>query len=89
MIAVIADDITGAAEIAGIAYDHGLKVILTRHLGEQLPVCDVLVCITNTRSLPKEKAVAQALPLGRRLKALGGDTVSKKTDSVQRGDVLA
>ena len=89
MIAVIADDITGAAEIAGIGYDYGLKVVLTRQLEDHLPACDLLVCITNTRSLPKEEAISQSLALGKKLTALGIDTLFKKTDSVLRGHVLA
>ena len=89
MLAVIADDITGAAEIAGIGYDYGLKVVLTRQLEDHLPACDLLVCITNTRSLPKEEAISQSLALGKKLTALGIDTLFKKTDSVLRGHVLA
>lgn len=87
MIAVIADDITGAAEIAGIAYGYGLKVVLTRRVGEELPECDVLVCITNTRSLLRCEAINQSIELGRRLTLLGVQTLFKKTDSVLRGYV--
>ncbi len=87
MIAVIADDITGAAEIAGIAYSYGLKVVLTRRVGEELPQCDVLVCITNTRSTLRCEAINVSIALGRRLTQLGVQTLFKKTDSVLRGYV--
>ena len=49
-ILVIADDITGAAEMAGIALRHGLTVQLTT--GEQYPAdadAEVVVMATDTR----------------------------------------
>lgn len=50
MIIVIADDLTGAAEIAGIATRHGLSTQLTTQPASPLPGADVIVIATDTRS---------------------------------------
>ena len=89
MIVVIADDITGAAEIAGIGHNYGLKVILTRNINISLPQCDLLVIITNTRSLNEETAIEHTRYIGNKLKTLNPDFIFKKTDSVLRGHVAA
>ena len=56
---VIADDITGAAEIAGIAVHYGLQVELLTDVGGSAPKADVLVVATDTRSLSEADAVAE------------------------------
>jgi hypothetical protein len=90
MIAVIADDITGAAEIAGIGFSYGLRVLLTRELtAGSAPRCDLLVVITNTRSASEAEAVATSTEIGSRLRAMGVDDIFKKCDSVLRGHVAA
>ncbi len=89
MIAVIADDITGAAEIAGIGFDYGLKVILTQSIETEIAPCDVLVCITNTRSMRRDDAINESLRVGKRLTQIGVEHIFKKTDSVLRGHVAA
>ena len=58
MIIVIADNFSGAAEIAGIGHAHGLSTSLLTDLGNGLPVCDLLVIATNTRSMTEPEAVA-------------------------------
>ena len=40
---VIADDITGAAELAGIGWRYGLQVALQRDLRAEAPAADLLV----------------------------------------------
>lgn len=68
-IVVIADDITGAAEIAGIAKRHGLHTELltftpsathgrSRLLSRPQPGTQVVVVATDTRSGSKEEAIA-------------------------------
>jgi uncharacterized protein YgbK (DUF1537 family) len=53
MIAVIADDFTGAAELAGISLRYGLKVELC--VGKvEYKNADVLVVSTDSRSLKKK-----------------------------------
>ncbi len=82
---VIADDITGAAEIAGIAFQQGQKVNL---------VCDIpiitdqmtSVIATDTRSMTEQDAVKET---SRIASTVGGQLVFKKTDSALRGHVVA
>lgn len=90
MIAVIADDITGAAEIAGIGLRFGLRVSLSTDVST-LPGdnCDLLVYATNTRSFAKEEAAVENARLGELLRAYGCHTIFKKTDSILRGHVVA
>lgn len=88
MIVVIADDITGAAELGGI----GLRYGLTVRIAEDVPLqCDVdlLVIYTNTRSMKKGEAVGTMKRLTQKAKALHPSLFYKKTDSVLRGHVLA
>ena len=82
---VIADDITGAAEMAGIAYRLGLRVYLSMKW-EDKPDCDVLVIATDTRSMTEAEAVSETLRLASEVK---GHTLFKKTDSALRGHVVA
>ena len=90
---VIADDITGAAEMAGIAHQHGLSVRLSiagslccdRGAAERT---DVLVIATDTRSMTKEEAVNETLRITSQLSPLNSQ-LFKKTDSALRGHVVA
>ena len=83
---VIADDITGAAEMAGIAYRLGLRVHLSMNGEEKGHDCDVLVIATDTRSMTEIEAVEET----RRIAvAMKGCTLFKKTDSALRGHVVA
>ena len=89
MVCVVADDITGAAEMAGIAHRLGLSVSLSLDwiITDD---CDVAVIATDTRSMTESEAIA-ALRKGlskvkddRRIRAF-----FKKTDSALRGNVVA
>ncbi|MFD0749953.1 four-carbon acid sugar kinase family protein [Mucilaginibacter calamicampi] len=88
MIAVIADDLTGAVEIAGIGLRYGLTVEVVTTVGQNTNV-DLLVVATDTRSMPEQEAVATMTEITARLKALNPELLFKKTDSVLRGHVLA
>lgn len=55
-IVVIADDITGAAEIAGIAHRYGLKTILTTSAPSTTDDADVIVVATDARSYGPDDA---------------------------------
>jgi D-threonate/D-erythronate kinase len=88
MIVAIADDITGAAELGGIALRYGLKVLLSNHV-ELSSTADVLVLYTNTRSMQKEDAVKIMEELTKKAKTLKPTLFYKKTDSVLRGYVVA
>lgn len=89
MIAVIADDITGAAEMAGIAHRLGLRVKLTMQ-PESAPDCDVLVIATDTRSMSEEDAAAESARVAKALGTIPGvEAIFKKTDSALRGHVVS
>lgn len=89
---VIADDITGAAEIAGIAFSLGQEVRLV--MGSLHPTLkkekeDVIVIATDTRSMSESEAVAETCRIATPLSFGGGEALFKKTDSALRGHVVA
>jgi uncharacterized protein YgbK (DUF1537 family) len=88
MIVVIADDITGAAEMGGIALRYGLKAIVAEDVDANMKA-DVLVIYTNTRSMKKEEAVEIMASLTKKASQLRPSLFYKKTDSVLRGHILA
>jgi uncharacterized protein YgbK (DUF1537 family) len=88
MIVVIADDFTGAAELAGIGFRHGLKTEICTVVPER-PEVDLLVIAADTRSKDVSAAVTDMLEITRRVRELGPELVYKKTDSVLRGHVVA
>lgn len=69
MIIVIADDLTGAAEIAGIGHAYGLSTSLLTGVNENLPVCDMIVIATDTRSMSEHDAVAETHSICQGIKA--------------------
>ena len=95
---VIADDITGAAEMAGIAHCHGQQVHLLCSL-----CCDSVaaertgttVIATDTRSMTEEEAIAETRRITAHLSPITYHPSSityhlfKKTDSALRGHVVA
>lgn len=86
MIAVIADDFTGAAELAGISLRYGLKVSLfTREVKDT--GADVLIVSSDSRSMNREEALQETRHLLEQLIALNPSMIYKKTDSVMRGYV--
>jgi Uncharacterized protein conserved in bacteria len=89
MIVVIADDITGAAEIAGVCLRYGLKTRFEiNSVSSFSDVPDVLVIATNTRSLSLKKSVVQIRKIARTLKKYKQITLFKKIDSALRGHIL-
>jgi len=87
MIVVIADDITGAAEIAGIALRNGLDVQFMTEVSEELPQTEVLVIATNTRSGNEneaEETITNIAALLNRKEVI----LFKKTDSALRGHIM-
>lgn len=84
---VIADDITGAAEIAGIAFEKGRQVRLlcsTPVSGDTIADEETVVIATDTRSMTEEDAAAEIRRQTSHLSPL-----FKKTDSALRGHVVA
>lgn len=88
MIGVIADDYTGAAEIAGIGLRYGLRVAYQVAV-EPVESVDLLVIATDMRTLPAYAAAAECEALTGKLARLGPEIIYKKTDSALRGNVLA
>jgi len=86
-IAVIADDFTGAAELAGISLRYGLTVSICLH-GEISTEADVLIISTDSRSLKKKEALKVTADAVRKVVQLKPDLIYKKIDSVLRGYVL-
>ena len=81
---VIADDITGAAEIAGVCLRYGLKVSFGI---DTIPneVADVCVVATDSRSLSESEAYAVHSKLAADIYKQNPAFVFKKCDSVLRG----
>jgi uncharacterized protein YgbK (DUF1537 family) len=86
MIAVIADDFTGAAEIGGIGLRHGLNVII-----ETEPIrnrsADLIIIANDTRSLRADEASGQIAQITEHLMQLKPGFIFKKIDSVLRGNI--
>jgi len=89
MIAVIADDITGGAEIAGIGLRYGLRVVLSTRSDIPCPEVDLWVISTDSRSMCWEEAFVVTVRTVDNLKSKGIDNIFKKTDSVLRGHITA
>ena len=87
MIAVIADDFTGAAELAGISLRYGLTVELFLG-GVTATNADVLIICTDSRSLKIENAINQTTNAIKNILELDPEFIYKKIDSVLRGYVI-
>ncbi len=87
MILVIADDFSGAAEIAGAAHLFGLSAeVQTDTLCAS--DCDVVVVDANTRSLSPELAASVMQQLAPMISRVDPRWLFKKVDSVLRGAIL-
>ncbi|MGN7788069.1 four-carbon acid sugar kinase family protein [Niabella sp. 22666] len=86
MIVVIADDFTGAAELAGISLGYGLKVSLCLD-GSLQGDADVYIISTDSRSMKKNEALQAVKSATQVAVQLQPDFIFKKTDSVLRGYV--
>ncbi|WPU97431.1 four-carbon acid sugar kinase family protein [Mucilaginibacter sp. cycad4] len=87
MIAVIADDLTGAAELAGIGLNHGLRTEVSTTVDEYCDV-ELLVIATDTRSLSTAGAKEIVYDLTVQLQQLKPRFIFKKIDSVLRGHII-
>jgi uncharacterized protein YgbK (DUF1537 family) len=86
MIAVIADDFTGAAEIGGVGVRYGLKVLIETIVYEVDDV-DLLIIATDTRSMEAKAASAEVEKIVSQLISLKPEFIYKKIDSVLRGHI--
>ena len=87
-IIVIADDLTGAAEIAGIGLRYGLKVEIVTTLNLESKA-DLIVISANTRSLSELEARAKTQKIAEKIATIQPSFIFKKIDSVLRGHILA
>ena len=88
MIGVIADDLTGAAELGAIGWRHGLHAEIVR--GGKPGSAAELVCVdTDSRSCEPKEAAKRAAAAAKMLRAAGAKWIYKKVDSVLRGQVTA
>ena len=87
MIAVIADDFTGAAELAGIGLRYDLTIQIAMP-GVSYDNAELFIVSTDSRSLDKEQAVAIHGKVVKDVMKLKPEFVFKKIDSVLRGHVL-
>lgn len=85
-LGVIADDLTGAAEIAGIAFEGGFRAEIHTRPGLQ-PDAELLVLDTHSRSMTGPEAGHAAASAARWLRTLQVRAVYKKVDSVLRGRI--
>lgn len=86
MIAVIADDFTGAAEIGGVGLKYGFNVVIGSPVGN-FEDADLLVVVANTRSLNEKDAFSEIKIITKKLLADNPDYIFKKQDSVLRGNI--
>jgi uncharacterized protein YgbK (DUF1537 family) len=86
MIAVIADDLTGAAELAGIGLRYGLRTEVVTELNLETDA-DLLAISMDSRSMNKKAAIEKALATTAALAPLGPEIIFKKVDSALRGYV--
>ena len=88
MIGVIADDLSGAAEIGGIGWQRGLR---TEIVTTAAPCKDIdLVCLdTDSRLCTAEEAARRVAEAFQRLRDSGVTQFYKKVDSVLRGNIVA
>ncbi|MCB0474130.1 MAG: four-carbon acid sugar kinase family protein [Flavobacteriaceae bacterium] len=88
MIAVIADDFTGAAEIGGIGLLYGYKTAIVRQV-KQIPDVELLVIATEMRALESEEAALVSERITKELLKLKPEFIFKKIDSVLRGHIVS
>ena len=88
-IVVIADDLTGAAELAGIGWRYSLDAELFMSFIETDDVyIPLFVVCTDSRSLNKENAESVTTRIAKEISLMAPDHIYKKIDSVFRGHVL-
>src|ERR1022692_2393296 len=88
MIGVIADDLTGAAELGAVGLRHGLRAEIVRS-GKPSGNADLVCVDTDSRACEPAEAAKRAAAAAKMLRAAGAKWIYKKVDSVLRGQVTA
>ena len=86
MILVIADDLSGAAELAGIAFAHGLTAEVQTEFQPRTEA-QVICLDTDTRRLSVDESTAVLRKLAKRIRTARPQFIYKKTDSALRGHI--
>src|SRR5262245_25522777 len=87
-IIVLADDLSGAAELAGIAFTHGLSAVVQREFVPDSNA-NVVAIDTDSRHLSPTAAAERVTEITRRILDTNPAWIYKKVDSVLRGNVRA
>ncbi|MFI6293564.1 3-oxo-tetronate kinase [Nonomuraea sp. NPDC050790] len=96
MIGAIADDVTGATDVAVALHRHGLRTLLFFDTppalsSETSPAPDAVVVALKTRTIPRDQAVARSLAALDRLRAAGAGQIYFKYcstfDSTPEGNI--
>jgi len=88
MIGVIADDLTGAAELGAVGLRYGLRAEIVVE-GRPSGAADLVCVDTDSRSCVPKEAGRRAGRAARMLRACGARWIYKKVDSVLRGQIVA
>jgi uncharacterized protein YgbK (DUF1537 family) len=88
MIGVIADDLTGAAELGAIGWRHGMRSEIVRS-GKPSGKADLVCVDSDSRACEPLEAAKRAAAAAKLLRAAGAKWIYKKVDSVLRGNVTA
>jgi uncharacterized protein YgbK (DUF1537 family) len=88
LIAVIADDLAGAAEMGGVALRYGLTAEVQTEFNARRGI-DVIVVDTDTRSCMAQEAAQRVADVIEQCRKQGARQIYKKVDSVLRGHILA
>ncbi|MEZ5431746.1 MAG: four-carbon acid sugar kinase family protein [Verrucomicrobiales bacterium] len=88
MILILADDFSGAAELAGIAANHGLRAEVQTRFDPDSSA-DVIALDTDTRLLSEAAAGHCVSEVAASLQGVSVSWLFKKTDSVLRGHIRA
>ncbi|MCB1276742.1 four-carbon acid sugar kinase family protein [Prosthecobacter sp.] len=88
MITIIADDFSGAAELAGIAAAHGFKAEVQTQFDPGTDA-EVVAVDTDTRLKSEDEAARIVGEITRQIVAAKPTWIYKKTDSVLRGHIRA
>jgi D-threonate/D-erythronate kinase len=89
-ILIVADDLTGAAELGGIAFHCGLtvRILLDSETGFHFPE-NVVILDSNTRNMAPEKAYQEIKKLLSGIDLSSFDLIFKKVDSLLRGPICS
>ena len=88
MIGVIADDLTGAAELGAVGLRHGLSAEVVAN-GNPSGEADLVCVDTDSRSQSPVEAARRVTAAVNMLQQAGAEWIYKKVDSVLRGQVMA